>query len=278
LAFAAIRRRRVVFGRQEAGEILLILLALFLYYFVRGLVVERVDQAIDNALWLISFEERIGLHLELALQAPLETRLWLTDIMNSIYLYGHMPLIGGLALWLYTARRPVYLLVRNAFLISGGIGLVIFAIYPVAPPRLVPDAAYLDTIYMRYGVERVLWPEFFMNQYAAMPSLHFGWNSLVGVALWLAFRHPVVRLFAVLMPATMFLAIVTTGNHYIIDAFAGGLVVTVGFLAALGVRALASGRSPDGLPAHWRSFVDWLCGAHRERRSRSESGPDDITV
>jgi hypothetical protein len=258
----ATRRQRptIRVGRREAAEVLLVLLALGLYYFVRGLVIERIDDAVNHALWLIDLEHRLGIHWELALQAPLENRLWLTDLMNSIYLYGHMPLIAVLAVFIYMKRPAVYSLLRNSFLLSGGIGLVIFATYPVAPPRLLPDADYLDTIYLRYGVERVLWPEFFMNQYAAMPSLHFGWNLLTGIAVWMAFRHVAIRAFAAVMPALMFLSIVSTGNHFVIDAVAGGAVVVAGFSLALLARHLAIRyRERGGRRAP--PLLMWLLGA-----------------
>src|SRR4030095_15466807 len=134
------------------------------------------------------------------------------------YLYGHLPLIGALAVWLYFRHRRQYLLMRNAFLISGAIALVIYLKFPTAPPRLLPASfGFEDTLFHQYGQERPLTPTFFVNQYAAMPSMHFGWNLLVGLSMWLSTRNVLVRTLAVLMPIAMFTTIVLTANHYILD-------------------------------------------------------------
>ena len=63
------------------------------------------------------------------------------------------------------------------------------------------------------------------NQYAAMPSLHVGWNLIVGIAVYrVATRRP-ARLFGVLSPVLMSLAVVVTANHYVVDALAGAALV-----------------------------------------------------
>ena len=60
----------------------------------------------------------------------------LLDAANAVYIYGHWPVIiaGGILLFRY--RRRHYYNLRNAALLSGLVGLVIFALFPVAPPRL----------------------------------------------------------------------------------------------------------------------------------------------
>ena len=54
--------------------------------------------------------------------------------------------VGVLAIALYIRNRNVYLLMRNAFLLSGGIGLIFYYAFPVAPPGLMPDAGFVDTV------------------------------------------------------------------------------------------------------------------------------------
>jgi membrane-associated phospholipid phosphatase len=75
-------------------------------------------------------------------------------------------------------------------------------------------------------------PGFIVNHYAAVPSLHFGWALLVGIALIDIARNWWVRAFAVLFPTFMFFAIVLTGNHFIFDALAGALVVLLAIALA----------------------------------------------
>jgi hypothetical protein len=58
-------------------------------------------------------------------------------------------------------------------------GLCVYTTYPVAPPRLA-GMGFVDTITEQSSSYRVLQPPAFVNQYAAMPSLHVGWDLLVG--------------------------------------------------------------------------------------------------
>ncbi len=70
-----------------------------------------------------------------------------------------------------------------------------------------------------------------------MPSLHFGWNLLVGIVLFGTTRSRVVRAFAVVMPLAMAASVVATANHWVLDVVIGAAVVLVGFLLA---RTLAA--------------------------------------
>ena len=65
-----------------------------------------------------------------------------------------------------------------------------------------------------------------------MPSLHFGWNLLVGIMVWRVSRAPAIRALAVLMVVAMGLAVVATANHYVIDVAAGAAVALTGLAAA----------------------------------------------
>ena len=70
------------------------------------------------------------------------------------------------------------------------------------------------------------------NPFAAVPSLHFGYALIIGVALATIAERRWVRVLGGLYPAAMLLIIVATGNHFFIDAALGGLAVLVGWLAA----------------------------------------------
>ena len=257
-------------GIKDLAEILLLASTLPLYYLVRGSSHERVGEALGRAVQLIKFEQSLGIFWEADLQRFVLNYDWLVQFLNGFYLYGHLPIIGVLAVWLYFRHRPQYLLMRNAFLISGALGLIVYVSFPVAPPRFLPEWGFVDTIVGQYDTGRPLTPSFFVNEYAAMPSLHFGWNLLVGVAVWMASRNIVLRTFAVLMPFFMLIVIVLTANHFFVDAAAGLLAVILGAAIALGVRSLVRSRwsneSRAATRTGWRGWVYWLCGLadHRE--------------
>jgi hypothetical protein len=68
-----------------------------------------------------------------------------------------------------------------------------------------------------------------------MPSLHLGWNLLIAVALIRESRHLAVRIAGWLTPAAMFLAMVMTANHYILDGVAGVVIVALALIAVEGM-------------------------------------------
>ena len=66
------------------------------------------------------------------------------------------------------------------------------------------------------------------NISAAMPSLHFSWTVILGVLFWNNLRGW-RRALALLYPVLTFFAIVLTGNHFILDAVAGGALAALAF-------------------------------------------------
>lgn len=267
-------------GLKDLAEILLIASALPIYYGVRGITQTQVDDAVNRGVDIIKLEQSLGIFWEVELQSWILPYSWLVKFLNGFYLFGHLPVIGALAVWMYFWHRPQYLLMRNAFLLSGAIALIFYVNFPTAPPRLLPNElgfGFVDTVVDQYKESRPLTPSWFVNEYAAFPSMHIGWNLLVGIALWLATRNIFVRAFAVLMPFAMFTDIILTGNHYIIDAFAGTAVMLFGLAIAVGGRQFVI-RAFSKLPAEvrtrgWRGWVAWLCGVQENQYTQQPSSP-----
>ncbi|HSL63230.1 MAG TPA: phosphatase PAP2 family protein, partial [Gaiellaceae bacterium] len=166
---------------------------------------------------------------------------------------------------LFVSRRASYLLLRRAMMVSGAIGFAFFALLPVAPPRLLP-VGLVDTVADRSESYRALQPPSLTNQYAAMPSLHFGWNLLVGIVLFLTFTTLAVRVFAVLMPAAMGFAVIATANHYVLDVVVGAALVLIGL--AVASRLAAATLEEDDRPP----IRDRPPGSERPGRARTSSG------
>jgi hypothetical protein len=220
-------------------EMLLITPAVFVYFAVRGVVVAREEVAFRNADSIIGLQSRLGIFHEPTLQGWILGSDLLVRTVNWIYIWGHWPVVVGTLIWLIVRRPDTFSVYRNAFLISGIIAMFVFATFPVAPPRLVDDIDVVDTVTEQSSSYRVLQPPALTNPYAAMPSLHFGWNLLMGIAIVREARLRPFRLFGYAMPAMMFLGIVLTANHYILDGLAGGLLVLVSLwfsIAILRVR------------------------------------------
>jgi hypothetical protein len=215
-------------------EILLIIPAVFLYFAVRGMVDahEREPEALRNADYLIRLQEFLGISHEQTIQSWILSSDTLVTLMNWIYVWGHWPVVVGTIVWLTIWRPDTHHIYRNAFMLSGIIAMAIFALYPMAPPRLIPDLGFVDTITQQSQSYRVLQPPALTNPFAAMPSLHLGWNLLIGIAIVREARLPIARAFGYVMPIGMFLAIVLTGNHFFLDGVVGGLLVVGSLIAA----------------------------------------------
>jgi hypothetical protein len=212
-------------------EAALILSCYFIYFLVRGATEGSAAQATSNANDLVGLSRSLGILLVDDAQDLILSWMPLVHIANGIYIYGHWPFIAAIALWLLFYHPAAYRRSRNAFLVSGGIGLIIFATYPVAPPRLL-DLGLVDTVTEYSNAYRVLQPPALTNQYAAMPSLHVGWNLLIGIALFQTAHLRVFKLAGLLSPVLMGFAAVSTANHFVIDIVAGGALGLFGLWVA----------------------------------------------
>ena len=205
------------------------------YFLVRDLTEGAVLTAEENAERVMSVERVLHLDWEGAIQGWIIDHDWLVDLANWVYIYGHWPVIGITLVFLFLRVPDEYRLLRNAMFISGAIGLVVFAAFPVAPPRLgILDLA--DTVTERSSSYRTFQPPGLINRYAAMPSLHFGWNLLVGIVIWRVTANRWLRAAAVALPVLMCVAVVATANHYVIDVAAGAVVALGGLAGALALR------------------------------------------
>ncbi|MEE8346147.1 MAG: phosphatase PAP2 family protein, partial [Dehalococcoidia bacterium] len=248
------RRFRSAFSRRDLAEAVVVAFAFLLYFAVRGAVIDRPEAAYRHALDVIDAQRYLGIFWEDDMNEWIRDRRFLAQTANIVYFWLHFPLIIAFGFYLYYGQRDKYTLMRDAFLTSGAIALVVYWLYPVAPPRELPELAvqfdnggpvyvrgFFDTMqeYLGYGyqAQSTAW---FVNPYAAMPSLHFGWDLLLGVGIvwaswrqrWMWFTLPI----GVFLPLSQIPAITATANHFFLDAAAGAAIALMGFPAALMLR------------------------------------------
>jgi len=228
-----------------AREFLLAFPIILLYFIARGLADANPTAAAEHAEAIIGIERGLGLFREPDVQRLAGSGWWIR-IFNWIYIFGHWPVVAITFLWLAACHRERLPRYRDALFISGAIGIVIFTLLPVSPPRFMPAFGFIDPILLRNPAYRVLQPSALTNPYAAMPSLHLGWNLLMGIAVIRESRNRFARLFGVIMPGAMFCAIVVTANHYFLDGLVG---VAIALLAlaltdSMGNRKLAGTEAP----------------------------------
>ena len=163
------------------------------------------------------------------------TEAWLRDLttthplldhaMSVYYALLHLTVPVTVLVWLWWRRPERYARARTTlFALTVG-GLLIFWMFPVAPPRLVtpeainalgtPAIAALDGTGGVSGAVSSM-----VNPYAAFPSLHVAWAAWCAWAVWANVRSP-RRWAAWLYPLGTIIVVVGTANHYVIDVLGG---------------------------------------------------------
>lgn len=234
---ASIHRSHAVYHEVPwiVGQVALVSAGVLFYFGARGITGSAPATAVAHARDLLAAEHAVGADVEADLQAALLRWDLVMTLANWIYIYGHWPVIVPTLVWLAVRHREHFVRLRDAMMISGAVGLVTFAWYPVAPPRLA-DLCFVDTITLSSQSYRLLQPTAFVNQYAAMPSLHAGWDLLIGLSITAVAGQGWLRWVGRLLPVLMMLAVVVTGNHYVFDVIAGLAVALAGLAAAHGVE------------------------------------------
>ena len=241
-------------GRRE---LFLFLGAYLLYSMSRYVSVGDLSTATGHAEWIVDLQQSIGVNIEASVQSALDGTavIWL---LNNLYLAAQLIVVPGTLIWLYRRNHELYVKLRNTVLATWLIAMPIYALFPVAPPRLA-DIGMLDTITSGGGVrlDSALTTSFY-NPLAAVPSLHAGFALAVGVALAASFRARWAKLLAWSWAPIIGLAVVATGNHFVFDIAAGLLVTVVGYVAGNAVDRRFAGRRPwrrpvlhvNGSPGH----------------------------
>ncbi|KIW55803.1 hypothetical protein PV05_04525 [Exophiala xenobiotica] len=265
------------------------------------LVQGTVHVARRHALEVIEWEKRLHIFWEIPIQKFFMSYPRLMMYINWLYSFIHIPGTIAFLVWLYyytitnnrlvqhRGSRPLtggqggpgsppgpwlYEARRRTMAICNLLAFVVFTLWPCMPPRLLSDPEYngpqaelaksygfVDTVHGKDGASSVWTQNKFCNQYAAMPSLHFGYSLLVGLTIMtipLAPEHrrskaihlplfnnshpelaPQIRLpstrrlacltIGFMYPFAILVAIVSTANHFILDAVAGALICGIGW-------------------------------------------------
>src|SRR5215469_9173520 len=136
--------------------------------------------------------------------------------------------VGVLLIW---RRVPTFGLHRNALIACNLIGLVVFWLYPVAPPRMLPG--YHDITASVIPLFSGVLENKAANQFASLPSLHVAWSLWVAVACAALVRRPLLRAAAWLYPAATSVDVLATANHYLLDVITAPGVVLLAYAMAL---------------------------------------------
>jgi hypothetical protein len=226
--------RKLRLSRTARLQLAIFGFAYLLYSAARYITVGDLSTAQAHAEWIVNLERSLGVYTEAGVQHTLTgtPAIW---ILNHLYLAAQLVVLPGSLIWLYHRSRPTYEKLRNTVLATWLISIPVYALYPVAPPRLA-HIGLIDTITSQSGfsMDSSLTTSFY-NQLAAVPSLHVGFAVAIGIAIASVLRNPIAKGVALMWGPTIGLAVVATGNHFIFDIAAGIVASGLGYLLGVAV-------------------------------------------
>ena len=111
--------------------------------------------------------------------------------------------------------------------------------FPTAPPRLVPEAGFRDTLTELWGADATALAHTVQSPYAAMPSGHVAFAVIVAAGLWMTSGRVALRGAALAYPVLVTVLVLATANHFWLDAIAGALAALAGLGAAVAFQRFA---------------------------------------
>jgi hypothetical protein len=239
------RMVRAWLSRSHSGarEIAGLAVLYALYEVIRGAGGEDVEVALRNTGDIVALEQAVGIYVERGVQEAFESVPYVPALLGLAYVVLHFVGTAVALVWVHRRHPDRFPLVRTTFVVATALALVGYVLYPAAPPRL-SGLGFADTVTSSTGLDLssdLLGALY--NPFAAVPSLHFGYALIVGGALVAVAERRAWRVAGLVYPAAMLLIIVATGNHFILDAALGGLVVVAGWLAARSLVAAPARRS-----------------------------------
>jgi len=213
-------------------EIAIIALGYWLYSLGRNAIPEQASIALRHGRSIQHLQDLLHLNWELSINHFVAANEWLAQIMDYYYATLHFILTPVVMVWLFVRRSHLYRGARTVLVATTLFGLLGFYLFPTAPPRLLPEFDYVDTVLKFHTWGSLADPNIahHSNQFAAMPSLHIGWALWCGLAIFMCARRTWVRLLGLTYPFGTLVVIVASANHFILDAVAGAGIVALGFL------------------------------------------------
>ncbi len=230
--------RQLPRGRRDAlRQLALLALAYYLYRLVRGLIDGDVSTAFANARLLVDIERAMGLFFEPALQAWALAWPGLVDVASGVYVHSHFVITTAFLVWLYFVRNDDFYVVRDMFLVSMAIALAGYVLFPTAPPRMMPEWGFTDSVVELVGRAASQGAELLYNPFAAVPSMHVAFALMIGLPAARMVTSRLVKAAWYAYPALVTFVVVVTANHFWLDAVLGALVAAFSAWVAFAIQS-----------------------------------------
>ena len=221
---------------DAARQLGLFVVAELTYEAVRGIADGERVQAFVNGQNVIDFEKSTHTFFEPGLQSIFLSHRWIIDFANFMYMNSHFVVTTAFLVWLYLFRNQNFYFVRNMFMVAMGLAVVGYALLPTAPPRMFDEFTDTITQYAQVNHDSAL-VKLFINPYAAIPSMHVAFSTMIGVTGVLISRHTITRILWAAYPVLVFWVVVVTANHFWVDGAFGLLVAVLSAVTARQVLA-----------------------------------------
>ena len=200
------------------AELAIVALTLVTWHAIRIPIEGDVATSLAHAADVIGLEETVGIDIEQWLIAATDG---IAATLAWLYTNIHLPVLFGFVAAVRLLAPDRYPLLRTTFLLSFVPAALVIWLYPLAPPHWLPafgfgvpptDAELTNTS-----------GALFHNTTAAAASQHFGFALFVAAAsIWL-FPRSLLAWATIAYPVLVFVVIVGTGNHYVVDCVIGTL-------------------------------------------------------
>jgi PAP2 superfamily len=230
-------------------ELLLIVVFWVVYSLARLLADTNMKPALERANELVHVESIIGIQWEITLNRMFTDHRVLGLIGSYWYATLHYIVTAAVLVWLWRLGSDRYGPARRALAIGTLLALLAYISMPTAPPRFI--SGYVDVLSLHaadgwWGADASA-PRGLgglTNELAAFPSMHAGWALWVALALQIYATRKWVRVLGWAYAMGTTVVIIGTGNHWVIDAVVGWMVIVVAWVIAVGLDQLPVRRIP----------------------------------
>jgi hypothetical protein len=240
-------RRRHAVRPFLLGELLVVFLLLEVYDYIKSLESVRMTSALHHGWDVFNLEQTLHINVELSANHWLVHHHSISTLLVWWYQYSHISGTMAVLTCCYLWFPQMYRSARNSLLITNVVGLTVFVLYPVMPPRLLPGTGFVDSV-AEAGFGSNHGGPVEPAQFAAMPSLHLAWALWVAIVAFAMLRGKPQRGWVFIYPALTTVAVIATGNHYVLDVVAGVSLTLVACTAFGMIRHTRPVREPVAVP------------------------------
>lgn len=229
-------------------EALVIAWLCWIYDAITNLAPLRLHIALTHAKDIMRAEQSLHIDVERSLDRWLAGHHTLSLVLSYYYDNAHFVVTLGLLGYLWWRRADIYRPLRNSLVLANALAFVVFWRFPVAPPRMLPG--FTDVVAASHTIGS--WHTGALasqaNQLAAMPSLHIAWAAWCTLVMWQLSTRRWLRVLAVIYPLVTTFAVLSTGNHFVLDVLGGLVTIAVSVLIVRLIEGLMERRELGVFP------------------------------